>query len=139
MRNQPSGGFTLIELMIVIAILGVLLAIAVPAYQDYSIRAKVSEGFYAAAPAKIAISEALNAGRVPSPDDFDASGVQSEFVDSIAIATDGSGEITVTTRNTGAATDPVFTLVPNTASASAVSWSCQLTTGESTHVPASCR
>lgn len=54
---NSQKGFTLIELMIVIAILGILIAIALPAYQDYSVRAKVSEGLNLAAAAKLASSE----------------------------------------------------------------------------------
>ena len=52
-----AAGFTLIELMIVIAILGILLAIAIPAYSDFSIRARVSEGINLASAAKAAVSE----------------------------------------------------------------------------------
>src|SRR5687768_12711797 len=55
--KKIQQGFTLIELMIVIAILGILMAIAIPAYQDYTVRAKVSEGLNVAAAAKLAVSE----------------------------------------------------------------------------------
>ncbi|RFP62583.1 pilin [Luteimonas weifangensis] len=55
--KKLQQGFTLIELMIVIAILGILMAIAIPAYQDYTVRTKVSEGINLAASAKLAVSE----------------------------------------------------------------------------------
>ena len=64
---RKQSGFTLIELMIVIAILAILLAIAIPAYQDYTVRAEVSECVQGAAPAKVAVSEyAISRGSLPS-------------------------------------------------------------------------
>ena len=67
---KMQKGFTLIELMIVIAILGILIAIALPAYQDYTVRAKVSEGLNLAAAAKLASSETrLDRGAWPATSD----------------------------------------------------------------------
>ncbi len=64
---KKQQGFTLIELMIVVAIIGILAAIAIPAYQDYTIRAQVSEGLSLAGGAKAAISEfTMDTGRFPS-------------------------------------------------------------------------
>jgi len=57
--KRLQQGFTLIELMIVVAIIGILAAIALPAYQDYTVRAKVSEGIIAASSAKATVSEAF--------------------------------------------------------------------------------
>ena len=59
--HKVQQGFTLIELMIVVAIIGILAAIAIPAYQDYTIRAQVTEGMNMAAAAKAAVAETWNA------------------------------------------------------------------------------
>ena len=65
--RKVQQGFTLIELMIVVAIIGILAAIAIPAYQDYTIRAQVSEGMSLAAAAKAAVAESfLNRGEAPA-------------------------------------------------------------------------
>jgi type IV pilus assembly protein PilA len=60
MKRQLQKGFTLIELMIVVAIIGILAAIALPAYQDYTVRAKVSEAVTVSAPARTAMSQACS-------------------------------------------------------------------------------
>ena len=83
MKHQ---GFTLIELMIVVAIIGILAAIAIPTYQDYTVRAEVTEGIVAASPAKTAISEFRSSlGRFPT-DSAEAgfeTDIGSSYVDSV--------------------------------------------------------
>ena len=63
MKRTMQKGFTLIELMIVVAIIGILAAVALPAYQDYTVRAKVTEGLSLAGAAKVAIAENSSQGR----------------------------------------------------------------------------
>jgi type IV pilus assembly protein PilA len=98
MLNKVQKGFTLIELMIVVAIIGILAAIAIPAYQDYTIRAKVTEGIGLADAAKTAVAEAYQSGDMKGVTALALSWIPtqaaSKYVKSVAV--DGTGLITVT-------------------------------------------
>jgi len=145
--KTTQKGFTLIELMIVVAIIGILAAIAIPAYQDYTIRSKVSEGVALASEAKAAVAETAaslgglaNVTAANTGYSFPAGGTR--YVSDITIA-DGTGVITVTmggTEGTGASTEPVFTLTPTQAAPEEpITWVCAHTAGEAKHLPANCR
>jgi type IV pilus assembly protein PilA len=103
MKAQMQMGFTLIELMIVVAIIGILAAVALPAYQDYTARAKVSEVVLAASTCRTAISEASQTGFAAdaTANGFgcgeDSTGPVSQYVQTIT--TDANGVITVAARN----------------------------------------
>ena len=93
---KQQHGFTLIELMIVVAIIGILAAIAIPAYQDYTVRAKISEGLNLAGAAKLAVAETYDSkGSMPAGGNASfglpsATSIQSDYVTSITVGSTGA-------------------------------------------------
>ncbi|QWF16038.1 pilin [Lysobacter capsici] len=141
---KKQQGFTLIELMIVIAILGILIAIALPAYQDYTIRTKNVECLNVAAAAKLAVSEtAQDRGTLAAitATNTGYSFVASSYCATVAI-TAGTGVITATTVGgpTGTGGPAVaFTLTP-TQAAGRIEWDCSAPANtKQSQIPAECR
>ena len=141
--RQLSQGFTLIELMIVIAIIAVLVSLALPTYQDFTIRTKVSEGLSVAAGAKLAVAETCTTDPSISPTNATAgyAFTPSKYVNSVVIShTCAEPWIVIRTVNTGAATDVVLSLDGYFDSGTGhVEWNCHQVRGEDRHIPQSCR
>jgi type IV pilus assembly protein PilA len=127
--TKLQKGFTLIELMIVVAIIGILAAIAIPAYQDYTIRAQVSEGMNLAAAAKAAVAESfLNRGTAPlnrraagmSDNPTDTTG---KYVTQVAV-TNGVITIAYGREANAAINNATLTLSPYISADNSISWRC---------------
>ncbi|HID39006.1 MAG TPA: pilin [Calditrichaeota bacterium] len=137
---KKQSGFTLIELMIVVAIIGILAAIALPAYKDYTIRAKISECVTALSSCKTSISE-YYASEGSLPSDINNAGCQttaSQYCSSITIPAAGQASINATTA-TGLAADCSLLLDPvNEANGAIPEWAGS-TTCDTKYVPANFR
>jgi type IV pilus assembly protein PilA len=157
--KTAQKGFTLIELMIVIAIIGILAAIALPAYQDYTVRAKVSEGAIAASAMKIGVTEMFADNGVAGLATYsavvlaDQLNLVTDKITAIAVNA-GTGEITVTLAGIaqlGGAATAVLAYTPEIAglaiadnnSTGSISWVCTAagssTTIDPKFLPANCR
>jgi len=99
MTKQMQKGFTLIELMIVVAIIGILAAIALPAYQDYTVRSKNSEVVLAASACRTAITEIVQtANALPGANEWGCETTVSPSQYVASISTDAAGVVTVTSQ-----------------------------------------
>jgi len=136
--KRIQQGFTLIELMIVVAIVGILAAIALPAYQDYVIRSKMSETEAAIAACKTSVAEFLSSkGSMPASNaEAGCSSTASQYV----AAGGGWGtDITYTSANTGAAPECVLSMAGSTAGGAVTRWTGTYASCSSKYVPSSFR
>jgi len=145
--KRTQQGFTLIELMIVVAIIGILAAVAIPAYQDYTIRAKITEGIVAGSAAKTSISEYyVSEGAMPA--DQTEAGMQAaadyetDIISQIVYSTTSStvGIITIDIKAIGGDTvlGDDFTLT-GTGDSAGVEWVCAAVAVDAKYLPANCR
>ena len=144
MKRSIQKGFTLIELMIVVAIIGILAAVALPAYQDYTARAQVSEAVSLAGGQKAAVAE-YYADKGAMPTSNASAGISStpgdingKYVASVTIG--AAGAITAAMKGTGVASglaNTTITLTP-TLNNGSISWACTGSMAEKLR-PASCR
>ena len=147
MKRRMQQGFTLIELMIVIAIIGILAAIAIPMYQDYTVRAKASEGLSVMSPCKLAVAEYFSSNST-----FPASAASAgcdtgatKYVSGVAVTGNAATSATVEATFSAPAelngSKIVLTATPKVGAAGgtfAVDWACTGTMADK-YKPASCR
>lgn len=140
LKQKAQKGFTLIELMITVAIVGILAAVALPAYQDYTIRAQMTEGMSLAAGAKATVSESFaNTGLLPVDDAAAGySGASGKYVTGVTVA---NGIITATMGNDANASvaGATITLTPTPDAATGVlAWECT-SSADPKYLPSSCK
>ncbi|MBS0571262.1 MAG: pilin [Proteobacteria bacterium] len=141
-QSRASAGFTLIELMIVVAIIAILAAIALPAYQDYVIRSQVSEGVGLADGAKTAVWDFIaNTGRMPPNNASTGLASPTSIIGNYVDSLDATGGVITVTYGYQANTKikGLTLLMSPTTNAGSIPWRCRSATISGKYLPTSCR
>jgi type IV pilus assembly protein PilA len=144
--KKMEQGFTLIELMIVVAIIGILAAIAIPAYQDYTIRAQVSEAMSLTSGVRTSVSEQFQTSGVWPATNVaagisTATSISGNYVASVTVGVDGSNGTITAAFGPGAnpLIQPNTFVLTGTDMGGSVAWDCDSSTVQPKYLPASCR
>ena len=137
--KRIQKGFTLIELMIVVAIIGILAAIAIPAYQDYIIRSKVTELATAADACKTSVSEYYQTMGLTFPPDLTTAGCSDQQTKYVTGITYAAGVITVAGDPATIGASGSFVLTPTPVSSGQLDWACTASSFAKKYLPANCR